>query len=342
MYGKLVRMTFDQTTEKLSAPEILIDGLPAGADHVSGRLTIGPDAKIYLTLGDQGNGQFENYCLPILAQRLPTEAEVQAKDYFAYQGKSLRINLDGSVPEDNPELAGVRSHVFTYGHRNMQGIAFGPDGTLYASEQGPKADDEVNILTPGGNYGWPHVSGFQDNQAYQYTRWTEALPSCGDQTFSDTAVDPAVPQEDETAWPGPFNPPLMTFFTVPNGWNFEDPACNGMNFICWPTVAASSIEAYRPASGGIPGFDNALLVTALKRGSVYRVPLSADGLTAEGPAERYFQTDNRYRDLAISPDGQAIYVATDPGGLHEGLTGGVDDQVANSGAILVFRPKTGN
>jgi len=84
------------------------------------------------------------------------------------------------------------------------------------------------------------------------------------------------------------------------------------------------------------------LVTALKRGSVYRVPLSADGLAAAGPVERYFQTDNRYRDLAISPDGQAIYVATDPGGLHEGLTGGVDDQVANAGAILVFRPMTGN
>ena len=342
MYGKVVRMAFDPATGKLSAPVTLIDGLPAGADHVSGRLKIGPDSKIYLTLGDQGNGQFGNYCLPILAQRLPTGPEIQAKDYFAYQGKSLRINLDGSVPQDNPELAGVRSHVFTYGHRNMQGIAFGPDGTLYASEQGPKTDDEVNILTPGGNYGWPHVVGFQDDQAYQYTRWTEAQPSCSDQTFSDTAVAPAVPQEDETAWDGPFNPPLTSLFTVPSGWNFEDPTCKGMNFICWPTIAASSIEAYRPAAGGIPGFDNALLVTALKRGSIYRVPLSADGLTVSAPVERYFQTDNRYRDLAISPDGQTIYVATDPGGLHEGLTGEVDDQVTDSGAILVFRPKTGN
>ncbi len=342
MYGKLVRLAFDQRTGKLAAPVVLIDGLPAGADHVSGRLAVGPDEKLYLTLGDQGNGQFDSYCLPILAQRLPTASEVQDEDYFAYQGKSLRINLDGSVPQDNPELAGVRSHVFTYGHRNMQGIAFGPDGTLYASEQGPKADDEVNILTPGGNYGWPHVSGFQDDQAYQYTRWTEATPSCSAFGFSDTDVDPLVPKEVETSWPGTFNPPLVSLFTVPNTWNFEDPACNGMNFICWPTIAASSIEAYRPAAGGIPGFDNALLITALKRGSVYRIPLTSDGLAAAGPVERYFQTDNRYRDLAISPDGQTIYVATDPGGLHEGLTGGVDDKVANAGAILVFRPKKGN
>jgi len=183
-----------------------------------------------------------------------------AKDYFAYQGKSLRLNLDGSIPDDNPEIAGVRSHVFTYGHRNMQGIAFGPDGTLYASEQGPKTDDEVNILTSGGNYGWPHVVGYQDDQAYQYARWAESTAGCDKIEFSDIKIDDTVPREDETKWLGPFNPPLATLFTVPTGWNFEDPACGGMNFICWPTVAASSIEVY---NGGIPGFDHALLVTAL-------------------------------------------------------------------------------
>ena len=80
--------------------------------------------------------------------------------------------LDGTIPEDNPEIEGVRSHVFTYGHRNMQGIAFGPDGTLYASEQGPKADDEVNILTPGGNYGWPVATfGLDYSGATISPRW---------------------------------------------------------------------------------------------------------------------------------------------------------------------------
>ncbi|MCX7298784.1 MAG: hypothetical protein NTX73_00045 [Rhodobacterales bacterium] len=60
--------------------------------------------------------------------------------------------------------------------------------------------------------------------------------------------------------------PLATLFTVPSDWNFEDPACEGVNYICWPTMVASSIETYRPADGGIPGFGNALLVTTLKGG----------------------------------------------------------------------------
>ena len=126
---------------------------------------------------------------------------------------------------------------------------------------------------------------------------------------------------------------------MPTGWDFADPKCGDMHFICWPTVAASSIEAYRPAKAIIPGFDNAVLLTALKRGSLYRVPLSADGQSASGPIERYFQTNNRYRDLAISPDGRTIYIATDPGGLHETLDGGVSDKVANAGAILIFTYK---
>ena len=130
-------------------------------------MKIGPDRKLYYTIGDQGNDQLGNYCVPIESQRLPTQAEIQAKNYAAYVGKSLRLNLDGSIPNDNPEIAGVRSHVFTYGHRNPQGIDFGPDGTLYESEHGPKTDDEINILKAGANYGWPHVAGMKDGKAYR-------------------------------------------------------------------------------------------------------------------------------------------------------------------------------
>ena len=171
LYGKIVRFTYQPADGKLTGAVNVITGLPAGNDHMGGRLKFGPDSQLYLTIGDQGNNQLGNYCLAVESQRLPTQKEVTGKDYSAYVGKSLRLNLDGSVPKDNPKLKGVVSHVFTYGHRNPQGLDFGPDGTLYSSEQGPKTDDEVNILKRGGNYGWPHVAGLKDNQAYQFARW---------------------------------------------------------------------------------------------------------------------------------------------------------------------------
>jgi mono/diheme cytochrome c family protein len=125
-------------------------------------------------------------------------------------------------------------------------------------------------------------------------------------------------------------------FTVPSDYNFHDPACKGVDFICWPTVAASSIEFYASKGKGIPGWDNVLLVTTLKRGSLYVVPLSADRQTAAGHMSRYFQSENRYRDTAVSPDGKTIYVATDPGGMAEALAGGTTRTMQNPGAILAF------
>jgi mono/diheme cytochrome c family protein len=252
-------------------------------------------------------------------------------------GKSLRLNLDGSIPKDNPKLAGVVSHVYTYGHRNMEGIDFGPDGTLYASEHGPKTDDEINILKPGGNYGWPNVAGFKDNKAYEYARWADASTPCSQLTFSDLAIDPSVPREPESAYKEPFVEPIATMFTVPTGYNFHDPACKGFDAICWPTVAPSSIHYYSSHGGkGIPGWDKVLLVTTLKRGSLYVLPLSADGKAAAGHFSRYFQSENRYRDLTVSPGGRTLYIATDNSGMVEALAGGPAATVQNPGAILVF------
>jgi PQQ-dependent dehydrogenase (s-GDH family) len=336
LYGKIVRLTYDKASGTLSKPVELIAGLPVGNDHVSGRLKIGPDRKLYFTVGDGGHNQLGNFCLPVEAQRLPTADEVNRKVYPGYMGKSLRLNLDGSIPADNPKLAGVVSHVYTYGHRNMQGIDFGPDGTLYASEQGPKTDDEVNILKAGSNYGWPHVAGKQDNKAYEYARWAESSKGCGTLTFSDLAIDPSVPREPESAFKQPFVEPIATMFTVPTGYNFHDPACRGVDFICWPTVGASSIEYYASGAKGIPGWDKVLLVTTLKRGSLYVLPLTADGKAASGHFSRYFQSENRYRDTAVSPDGRTIYIATDQGGLAESLKGGSTGKMQDPGAILAF------
>lgn len=336
LYGKIVRFTYDAKTETLSQPKTLVDGLPAGNDHNANRLKIGPDNKLYLTIGDQGNNQLGNFCNPIQSQRLPTKAEMAAKDYASYEGKSLRFNLDGSVPADNPRLEGVVSHVWTYGHRNTQGIDFGPDGTLYAAEHGPKTDDEIDILVKGGNYGWPHVAGFRDNKAFQYAEWSKAKTPCSQLRFSDLKIHPDVPRHDETDYTTPFIEPIATLFTVPTGFNFQDPKCKGVDYICWPTVGISGVEYYGGYKNGIPGWDKVLLITTLKRGSLYILPLTADGQKAAGKMSRYFQSENRYRDTAISPDGRTIFVATDPSGLAESATGGVTTNMADKGSILAF------
>ncbi|MBS3059953.1 MAG: PQQ-dependent sugar dehydrogenase [DPANN group archaeon] len=116
---------------------ILVDGIPGAQIHDGGRLKFGPDGKLYVTTGDAG--------IPDLAQ-----------DTNSVAGKVLRMNKDGSVPEDNP----FGNLVWSYGHRNPQGIAFHPTtGILFESEHGPSMHDEVNIIQPGRNYGWPTTCG---------------------------------------------------------------------------------------------------------------------------------------------------------------------------------------
>ena len=135
-----------------------------------------PIAKLYLTVGDRGSNFGQNRCNVNRAQELPTSADVKTRNWSVYAGKVLRIDLDGSIPSDNPTIAGVRSHVFSYGHRNPLGIAFGPNGRLYESEHGPDTDDEVNLIEGGRNYGWPHVAGFRDDKAYVYANWSASSP----------------------------------------------------------------------------------------------------------------------------------------------------------------------
>jgi PQQ-dependent dehydrogenase (s-GDH family) len=336
LYSKIVRLHYNAANRVLSDPVNIIAGLPVGDDHNGGRLKLGPGNKLHLTIGDQGHNQFGNFCLPIESQRLPTRKEVDAQNYASYVGKSLRINLDGSIPADNPKLNGVVSHVYTYGHRNPQGLDIAANGILYSSEHGPKTDDEINVLTSGSNYGWPHVAGLQDNKAYEYARWADSRTPCAQLKYDDLAIPPSVPQEPESAFRKPFVNPLATMFTVATGFNFVDPACKGIEFVCWPTVGVSGVEYYESKGAGIPGWDHVLLVPTLKRGSLYVLPLSPDGKTAAGRFSRYFQSENRFRDTAVSPDGRTIYIATDPGGVAGAKDAGTTSKMENPGAVLAF------
>ena len=171
---KVRRYTYDAATRQLGDPMDILVGLPHGTDHGGGRLVFGPDAKLYLSRGDHGSNFLANYCDVNRAQDTPTEAEIRRHDWGTYQGKILRINLDGTIPDDNPLLNGVRSHVYSYGHRNPQGLQFGPTGLLYSSEHGPSTDDELNLIVAGGNYGWPYVAGYRDDRGYVFADWSHA------------------------------------------------------------------------------------------------------------------------------------------------------------------------
>jgi PQQ-dependent dehydrogenase (s-GDH family) len=338
-----VRFTYDSRAHALgSAHEILAD-LPAGTDHQGGRLVLGPDRKLYFTIGDLGANQLANFCKPDRAQSLPTLAQVQTRDWSLYEGKVLRLNMDGSIPPDNPVIAGVRSHIFSYGHRNPQGLVFAPDGKLYESEHGPNTDDEINLIRGGGNYGWPYVAGYRDDQSYAFANWSASKGvACESLTFTAyPTVPPSVPLQKESAWNHPdFVPPMRTFHTVPTGYDFKNTKCadRELYYQCWPTVAPSSLALYSSKTG-IPGWDHSLLMPSLKHGTVFRVQLDAAGAAVVGDpdAHEYFKTVNRYRDVAIRPDGLALFVATDSEGNTNDESGRPAARVENAGAILEFR-----
>ncbi|WP_274361796.1 PQQ-dependent sugar dehydrogenase [Paenibacillus thermotolerans] len=121
--------------------QALLEQIPGRNIHNGGRLTIGPDRLLYITTGDAGEEE--------LAQRKTSLA-----------GKILRMAPDGNIPESNPFPG---SYVYSYGHRNPQGIAWDSEGAMFGSEHGPSGrpggHDELNSIEPGGNYGWPEIIG---------------------------------------------------------------------------------------------------------------------------------------------------------------------------------------
>lgn len=115
----------------------LIDGLPSAGNHNGGRIAFGPDGMLYVAVGDAGQRE-------------------RAQDLDFLGGKILRLTPDGGVPADNPFPG---SPVYSLGHRNVQGLGWTADGRLVASELGQDTWDELNVIEPGANYGWPLVEG---------------------------------------------------------------------------------------------------------------------------------------------------------------------------------------
>jgi len=143
MQNRLVRLREDPKTSKGILDKVLIENVAAANNHDGGRLKFGPDGKLYWSMGD-------------------AQERRRAQNLSSLNGKILRLNPDGSIPKDNPF---PNSYVYSYGHRNPQGLAWQPKtGRLYATEHGPSGfqgccRDEVNFIEPGKNYGWPEVRG---------------------------------------------------------------------------------------------------------------------------------------------------------------------------------------
>ena len=172
--NKIVR--YEYLNEAVSNPFVIMDNLQAAGIHNGCRMAISQDEKLFITMGDAAD------------QSTP-------QDLSSRNGKVLRVNLDGTIPTDNPDPA---SPVWSIGHRNAQGLVFVND-ILFSSEHGPDSDDEINIITKGANYGWPDVRGDCNNASEQsfcdandvtepLINWTPTIAVCGIDYYDSDSI----------------------------------------------------------------------------------------------------------------------------------------------------------
>ena len=149
----------------------VLTGLPKASVHDAGRIAFGPDGMLYAATGDAGT---------------PSRSQDQSSN----AGKILRMRPDGSAPPDNPTQGSL---VYASGFRDPQGITWDAQGRLYANEFGPDRDDEINVVVPGGNYGWPVVTGVARDP-----RFVDPIvvrqPSVASWSGNEVLIDGAIPQ----------------------------------------------------------------------------------------------------------------------------------------------------
>ncbi|MEU6348805.1 PQQ-dependent sugar dehydrogenase [Streptomyces sp. NPDC047072] len=146
--NRIVRMIYDEqkpSGDQLGAPDTLFKGIPKGYIHNGGRIAFGPDGMLYAGTGESGNTGL-------------------SQDTKSLGGKILRLTPEGEPAPGNPFPG---SPVYSYGHRNVQGLAWDSKQRLFASEFGQDTWDELNAIKPGGNYGWPDAEGKSDDKKFQ-------------------------------------------------------------------------------------------------------------------------------------------------------------------------------
>ena len=161
--NRVERYTFQNGA--LAEGTVILQGIAGAGNHDGGRIAFGPDGLLYITTGDAGNSQ-------------------SAQDLNSLNGKILRIQSDGSIPADNP----FGTAVYSYGHRNPEGLTWDDQGRLWETEHGPSGAgsgyDEINLIEPGKNYGWPVIQGDETQEGMI----SPVLQSGGDETWAPSGV----------------------------------------------------------------------------------------------------------------------------------------------------------
>lgn len=269
------------------------------------------------------------------------------------------VDYNQWIPNDNPynNIAPVtgQSAVYSIGHRNVQGLAYA-NGKLYGSSHGAFSDDEVNILETNKNYGHPRIQGYANDGNYNGYRaalshnpYTVPTPGNPTPTQGGTATSaPLITDEAADALTIPnYQDPIYTFYPAPNGPlrpvtqtspystpPIDTQALNIANISYynptnwrWPSIAPSGMDIYTNTK--IPGWKNSLMLASLKKGSVVMLKLNADGSGIQpngmaGADTSYILSqggnDNRFRDIALDPDGWSFYTSVDRRGSTSGPT----------------------
>ncbi len=321
--NRIVRFTYNPGTNKLENPVMVCNTLPGSSDHNSQRMIIAPVSGtnyLFYAAGDMGAGQFGNAQRPIHAQTINV-----------YEGKILRFNLepdltapvnDQWIPGDNPFNANpvspsARNAVWSLGIRNNQGFAY-MGGKLFGSSHGPYSDDEINVIAKEKNYGHPRVIGYAFDNNYNGSR--AGHRNGNDATNHPTSM-PAITNEaaDSVAIPN-YKTPMFSAYpstqaNINDIWTRENDgiAGNGTGNGSWPSEGWSGMDAYTHTQ--IPGWKNSLLLGSLKWGRVLRFKVDAVTETVR-PIDgydtlSYFGSTNRFRDMAVAPNGKDLFVVMD-------------------------------
>lgn len=355
--NSLVRFTYNFTTGLLESPLMVCDTLPGSSDHNSQRIIISPvngvDYLFYAN-GDMGAGQFGNSSRTENAQNLQS-----------YEGKILRFNIDplttGSaydkwIPDDNPFNAAKKSAIWSLGIRNNQGFAYARINNkdfLYGQSHGPFSDDEINIISRSANFGHPLVIGYAADGNYD-------AASAGVSTTYGGGLPVITSEVANAAALANYVDPIYCFYPAAKG-STSTPSTSATNTIqrmywdfnhgnqsntFWPSESPSGLDIY--TNSKIPGWKNSLLSSALKGapntggGKLIRTRLNnnGDGIITSASHNidtiGYFGSKNRFRDLAISPDGLSLFAIIDSSSNTSGPTSSNPINSLCKGCLLKF------